>query len=162
MKKKETIIQIVATVIFIISLICLHIYLDTYGLIENPTYMLFVIIGLMLIIITYSYIMISLVITKNKAILEHSIWWKLPFISLTISIVSFIGFIFLFNAGLFEGRLSNLVILFIIAFFIFVYFIFVLAIVYTFSTDKEKVVHRAYGIACIPLIFIFVLSAMMP
>lgn len=141
--------QVVATVLFISGLVLLHFWLMDVGFPDRPG---MVLLGFFLGVITYSYVMIGLTFRWRKDFLYHGIWEKLPLLTLSLAVVSFILFVFTFVHFYNNGVDSPFVFLLGIVCFVFVYFLFMLALVHLFSEKKERVVHRAYLIAIIPIV----------
>src|SRR5699024_9849680 len=115
--KKVSWLQVVATILFISSLAGIHMYMEKQSWLDNQVSMLFIVSGSMIVTITYGYVMLALLFMKNKKLVYHAWWRKLPALSLGVGIISFTGFIFLFNMFLSEGNITNLLPLAIIAYF---------------------------------------------
>lgn len=150
--KKIVWLQIGATVIFVCSLVFLHLRLSAVGVMDGSILLL---LGFFVGVITYCYVMVGLAFMARKEFLKHPIWRKLPFLTLSLAVVSFVLFIFLFVHFYNNGLDSPFVFLLGIVYFVIVYFLFVLSMVYFLSEQKEKVVHRAYFIALVPVVLSF-------
>lgn len=150
--KKVLWAQVGATVILICSLVFLHFRLSAVGMLDGSVLLL---LGFFIGVITYCYVMVGLAFAGRKDLLEHPIWRKMPLLTLGLAVVSFILFVFLFMY-FYNNDLGNpFVFLLGIVYFVIVYFLFILAMVYFFSEQKEKVVHRTYFIAILLVVLAF-------
>src|SRR5699024_11856699 len=94
--KRDKIIQITSTILLMVIFVGVHIYFKQNGLLENERYMLFAVMSLSFIAITYSYVMLSITFKRHKKLLTDKVWIKMSLIVIGLLKMTFFVFIFLF------------------------------------------------------------------
>ncbi|WP_217588688.1 hypothetical protein [Lentibacillus saliphilus] len=96
----KTALQVITTMIYVTLLILLNVWLKTSGILANGDRTVYLVIGLIVLTITWLYITSFLQLKKQPHLLNHSLWKSLPILIGGFSFISVIGLAFIVSSDL--------------------------------------------------------------
>src|SRR5699024_191625 len=159
--KRDKIIQITSTILLMVIFVGVHIYFKQNGLLENERYMLFAVMSLSFIAITYSYVMLSITLKRHQKLLTDKVWQQMPLIVIGFLTITFLVFVFLFNSAWLQESTKMSLFLFMFVFSHVTLFMLVLSLVYYLVRKKEMAIHYAYYLAIKTLIVMVLIPSIM-
>ncbi len=118
------------------------------------------IMGFIIAIVGWIYVMLYLQLKKKPDLLEHPIWGKMPFIIFGIGLLAFILFIVSADMGPLNSLITaNRSLLYVfIMFFVLLLFLFVMSLVHKLSESKHNVLnHTLFATIALLIITLFML-----
>lgn len=154
--KRETFLQLLATIPLIAALGIIHFLLDKFGIPIQSVKTFYTIVALIFLTITWLYVITGLQLRKDPKLLQSSIWRRVPIIIIILSIVSLIGVLLLMSLQGFAHwvETSKLFLYLMIIYFLTLYFYFIMSLVIKFRETKDNIIHHTYGWALFLMIII--------
>ena len=143
---KYTCYQIISAAILVGVFVLAHYLLNAYGTPLDNNRALYVIGGIVMITISWVYVITYFQIEKYPHLLTHAIWRKMPVILFLLGICSCVIFFCLALTGSFLQWMDDwqLFLYITIVYFLMLYFYFIMSLVRKFSKATDKIIHHTF------------------